>query len=58
MVFCIQKSDFSTRIASLFESLPSSVVLYIQNGDIMTRINSLLWVPDHICRFVHAKQRD
>ena len=27
MVFCIQNSDFSTRIASLYGSEPSSVVL-------------------------------
>ena len=43
--FCIQKGDFSTRIASLYESLPSSVVLYIHNGDNMTRINSLYGSP-------------
>ena len=40
-VFCIQNSDFITRIASLYGSQPSSVVLCIQNSDIMTRINSL-----------------
>ena len=39
--FCIQNSDFSTRIASLYGSQPSSVVLCIHNSDIMTRINSL-----------------
>ena len=39
--FCIQNSDFSTRIASLYEPQPSSVVLCIPNSDIMTRINSL-----------------
>ena len=41
MVFCIQNSDFSTRIASVYESQPSPVVLYIHNSDINTRINSL-----------------
>ena len=39
--FCIQNSDFSTRIASLYGSQPSSVVLCIHNSVIMTRINSL-----------------
>ena len=39
--FCIQNSDFSTRIVSIYESQPSSVVLCIHNSDIMTRINSL-----------------
>ena len=41
--FCIQNSAFSTRIASLYGSQPSSVVLCIHNSDIMTRINSLYW---------------
>ena len=41
MVFCIQNSDFSTRIASLYASQPSSIVLLIHNSAIMTRINSL-----------------
>ena len=41
MVFCIQNSDFSCRIASLYASQPSSVVMCIHNCDIMTRINSL-----------------
>ena len=41
--FCIQNSDFSIRIASLYGSQPSSVVLCIHNRVIMTRINSLYW---------------
>ena len=41
LCFCIQNSDFSSRIVSLYESQPSSVVLCIHNRDIMTRINSL-----------------
>ena len=41
MVFYIQNNDFSSRIASHYESLPSSVVLCILTIDIMTRINSL-----------------
>ena len=39
--FFIQKMDFSRRIASLYGSQPSSVVLCLHNSDIMTRINSL-----------------
>ena len=39
--FWIQNSAFSTRFASLYGSLPSSVVLCIHNSDITTRINSL-----------------
>ena len=41
MDFCIQKSYFSARIASLYGSQPASVDLCIRNSDIMTRINSL-----------------
>ena len=41
MVLSIQNSVFSTRIASLYGSQPSSVVLCIHNSDILTRINSL-----------------
>ena len=41
VVFCIQNSGFSTRIASLYVSQPSFVVLRIHNSDTMTRINSL-----------------
>ena len=39
--FCMQYSDFSTRIASLYGYQPSSVVLCIHNSDFMTRINSV-----------------
>ena len=39
--FGIQNSAFSTRIASLNWSQPSSVVLCIHNSYIMTRINCL-----------------
>ena len=39
--FCTQNSDFSTRIASLYASQPSSVVLRIHNSAIMTGITSL-----------------
>ena len=39
----IQNIAFSTRIASLYGSQSSSVVLCIHNSDILTRINSLCW---------------
>ena len=39
--FCIQISDFSARIASLYGCQPSSVFLCIHNSDISTRITSL-----------------
>ena len=39
--FCIHNSVFSSRIASLYGSQLSSVVLCIHNRDIMTRISSL-----------------
>ena len=41
MFFCIQKSDFSTRIASLYGSQTSPVILWMQNSAINTRITSL-----------------
>ena len=41
MVFCIQKGDFSTRIASLYGSEPSTCGFGIQNSDFRTRITSL-----------------
>ena len=41
IVFCIQNTDFSPRIASHYGSQPSSVVLCTHNSGIMTRINSL-----------------
>ena len=41
MVFCVQNSALRTRIARLYESQPSSVVLWIHNSDIMIRIISL-----------------
>ena len=41
MVFGIQNSEFSTRIASVFGSQPSPVVLHIQNSEFSTRIASV-----------------
>ena len=41
--FWIKNNDFSTRIASIYGSQPSSVVLCIHNSDILTLINSLYW---------------
>ena len=55
---CIrQNSVLSTRITSLYGSQTSSVDLCTQNSVLRTKIKSL-WVPDLICGFVHAKQRD
>ena len=56
MVFCIQNSDFSTGIASLYVSQPSSVVLCIHNSDIMTRITSLY--GSHTLPFFLCKQNN
>ena len=41
--FCIQNTDFITRIASLYGSLASSVALCLQNSVISIRITSLYW---------------
>ena len=39
--FCMQNSEFRTRITSLYGSQTSPMVLCTQNGDISTRIESL-----------------
>ena len=55
--YCIQNSDFSNRIASLYVSKTSSVVLRFHIRDIMTRINSLSMGPSpHLwfCAFTAA----
>ena len=39
--FCIRKSDFTTRIRSLYGTQPSSVVLCIRNKEFKNRITSL-----------------
>ena len=41
MVFCVQKSGFSIRIASLYGSWTSPVVLSFQNSDFSLSITSL-----------------
>ena len=41
--FCMQNSDFRTRITSLYGSQTSPMVFCIQNGDFSTRIASLYW---------------
>ena len=41
--YWIKNKYFSTRIASLYGSQPSSLVLCIHNSDILTLINSLYW---------------
>ena len=81
MVFGIQNSDFSTRIASLYGPQPSSAVFAFKTATLPPELlvsmglsphlwllhakqrlldqnYKSLWVPDHTCRFVHAKQRD
>ena len=55
--FCIQNNNFSTRIASLYGSQPSSVVLCIQNSDFSIRNTSLYLVQALLCGFVHSQQR-
>ena len=47
VVLCVQNSDFSTRITSLYETQPSSMLDYANANqrDFMTRINAYLWVP-------------
>ena len=55
--YCIQNSDFSNRIASLYVSKTSSVVLRFHIRDIMTRFNSLSMGPSpHLwfCAFAAA----
>ena len=41
--FCMQNSDFRTRITSLYGSQTSPMVFCIQNGDFSTRIASPYW---------------
>ena len=56
MVFFIQNSDFSTRIASLYWSQPLSVVLCIHNSDIMTELIVSMGPRPHLsfCAFKTA----
>ena len=46
--FCMQNSDFWTRITNLYGSQTSPVVLCMQYSVISTRI-TCLWVPTLIC---------
>ena len=41
--FCMQNSDFRTRLTSLYGSQTSTVVLSTHNGVLSTRINRLYW---------------
>ena len=41
--FCMQSSDFRTRLTSLYGSQTSSVVLSTHNSVLSTRINRLYW---------------
>ena len=49
--FCNQNSDFWIRIASLYGSQPSSVVLFQSKQRLLDQNYKSLWVPDHICYF-------
>ena len=57
MVFCIQNSDYSTRIASLYGSQTSPVDLWMQNSVLIIQNDAFLLLPDLTCRFVRSKQR-
>ena len=57
VVLCIQISDFSTWITSLYWSQPSSLGFAFKTATFGPAYKSL-WVPDITCRFVHEKQRD
>ena len=55
MVLRIQNGDFSSNIASLYGSQPSSVVFCIHNSVIMTRINILY--GSHTSPFILCMQK-
>ena len=57
MVLCVENSDFRTKIAHLYGSKTSPVILYMQNSVPSIRITSLYGSqPSFVC-FFHAKQR-
>ena len=56
MVFCIQNSNFSTRIAGLYVSQPSSDFFHAKQG-LLDQNYKYLQVPDFACSFVKEKQR-
>ena len=47
--FCMQNSDFWSKISSLYGSQTSPVVLCIQNRVICTRMTSLYWFQPSSC---------
>ena len=57
VILCIYHSVISTRISRLCGSQPSSVVFACKTATFGPEYKSLS-VPDLICRFVYAKQRD
>ena len=56
MVFCIQNSAFSTRIASLYGSQPSSVVFALKTAPLAPELQVSMGPSPHLY-FLHAKQR-
>ena len=56
VIFCMQNSVPSIKIASLCGSQPLSVV-YACKQRLLDQNNKSLWVPDFTCNFLHAKQR-
>ena len=56
MVFCIQNSDFSTRIASLYWSLTSSVVFAFEAATLAPELQVSMSPSPHPW-ILHAKQR-
>ena len=51
MVFCIQNSDFSTRIASLYCSEPSSVVLAFKTATLGPELQVSMGPRPHLWFF-------
>ena len=56
MVFGIQNSAFSTRIASLYGSQPSSVVFALKTAPLAPELKVSMGPSPHLY-FLHAQQR-
>ena len=56
MAFSIQNSDFSTRIASLYGSQPSSVVFAYKTATLAPELQVSMGLSPHLW-FLHSKQR-
>ena len=56
MVFGIQNSDFSTRIASLYRSQPSFAVFAFKTATLLPQLLVSMGPRPHL-GFLHAKQR-